>query len=75
MKFLNSFVLKHDSFNTCNVTEGQVKAKSLVLWSNPSESSPLLVTKIEEIDRKDAYMQMLLHLNGDFDDDLLFDSI
>ena len=48
---------------------------SLVLWSKKEESSPLLVTRIEQIDSRDIYMQMLLHLNEDFDHDFLFDSI
>ena len=32
-------------------------------------------TKIEQISYKDVYMLMLLHLNEDFDDDLLSDCI
>ena len=33
------------------------------------------IEKMNGMDRKDAHLQMLLHLNEDFDDDLLFDAI
>ena len=35
----------------------------------------LEVTKIEKLCSKDIFMQMLLHLNEDFDDDLIYDCI
>ena len=41
----------------------------LVCWSDYGKES-FEVQKIEEVEMRDAYMHMLLHLNEDFDDDL-----
>ena len=35
----------------------------------------MLIRKITVISAKDQFMQMLLHLNEDFDDDLLLDAL
>ena len=50
---------------------------AFLLWKKHIRefSAMLEVTKIESLRFKDAFMLMLLHLNEDFDDDLLYDCI
>lgn len=33
------------------------------------------ITELQILQFKDVYMHMLLHVNGDFDDDLLMDAL
>ena len=57
--------------------EGWDIAKTLILWSLflQMESVVFYDKKVEIADLKEVYMLLLLHLNEDFDDDLLSDCV
>ena len=40
-----------------------------------SSRKEVKIIKIKQVEKKEIYMQMLLHINEDFDDDLLLDTI
>ena len=47
----------------------------MVDWYKKKNSDIVYVKKLRVFEMKDIFMNMLLHLNEDFDDDLLLDAI
>ena len=47
----------------------------MVDWYKKRKSDIVYVNKLRVFEMKDIFMNMLLHMNEDFDDDLLLDAI
>ena len=75
MKKLDCFALSHHFYDRVKVIQCSYKAGTVLVWSKVDKDSEIEITKLKEVEFKDILMHMLLHINEDFDDDLLYDCV
>ena len=74
-KVFNSNMELEDAFKAEVQQRNHICSHSKTMMLSWSQQRLLKVFKIEAPEKRDVYMHMLLHLNEDFDDDLLLECI